>query len=204
MSRERQILDAAAELFYESSYHGVGVDAIGDRAGLSGPAIYRHFSGKDEILATLLTETLDGLISSTAVISDDPGQDLERLIRQQVDFTMAHRHLINIYQREVRTLAEPWRRQYVRRLEHYASRWEAAIARCYPQASPDAVTLAAQAALGLVHSVTFWPPAALAVRNVGSFVVRMVSQTLTALAEPSETSSEEPVPPVSRPVSASP
>ena len=184
MSRERKILDAAAELFYESSYHGVGVDAIGDRAGLSGPAIYRHFTGKDEILATLLNETLDGLISSTAAIYDDPRQDLDRLIRQQVEFTMAHRHLINIYQREVRALAEPWRRQYVRRLEQYAARWEAAITRCYPQASPHAVTLAAQAALGLIHSVTFWPPAALAVPDAGSFVVRMVSRTLTALSTP--------------------
>ena len=183
MSRERKILDAAAELFYESSYHGVGVDAIGDRAGLSGPAIYRHFTGKDEILATLLNETLDGLISSTTAIYDDPRRDLDRLIRQQVEFTMAHRHLINIYQREVRALADPWRRQYVRRLEQYAGRWEAAIARCYPQASPRAVTLAAQAALGLIHSVTFWPPAALAGPDVGSFVGRMVTQTLTALSE---------------------
>jgi len=64
------------------------MDAIGTRAGLSGPAIYRIFSGKDEILATLLHETLDHLIASSTVVSDDPQRDLEDLIRHEVEVTV--------------------------------------------------------------------------------------------------------------------
>ena len=58
MDRDRKILDTAAAVFYEKGFHGVGVDELGTRAGLSGPALYRHFSGKDEILATLFNEAL--------------------------------------------------------------------------------------------------------------------------------------------------
>lgn len=194
MTRERDILDAAAELFYESGFHGVGVDAIGVRAGLSGPAIYRHFSGKDEILATLLHETLDGLISSTAVVFDDPRRDLDRLIRHQVDITISHRHLINIYQREVRSLTEPWRRQYNRRMQQYANRWESAIGRQYPHATADQIVVAAQAALGLIHSITYWPPTALSVPDLGGLVARLVCETLEALSQSRSPTAQPPEP----------
>src|ERR1700704_2003650 len=88
VDRERQILDAAAALFYEKGFHGVGVDEIGERVGVSGPALYRHFAGKDEILATLFNEAMDELISATAAVFDDPQRDLERLIRHHVDFSI--------------------------------------------------------------------------------------------------------------------
>ena len=104
MSRERQILDAAAALFYEKGFHGVGVDQIGERVGISGPALYRHFRGKDEILAALFNEALEELISATAAVYTDPHRDLERLIRHHVDFAINRRHLVSVYEREQR----PW------------------------------------------------------------------------------------------------
>jgi AcrR family transcriptional regulator len=181
VSRDRQILEAAAALFYEKGFHGVGVDEIGERVGVSGPALYRHFSGKDEILATLLNETLDELIAAAAVSSDDPEQDLERLIRHHVEFSIENRHLINVYQREVRSLVQPWRRQYNRRMQQYASRWEEAIARRFPDASPEHVAAGTQAAIGLIHSVTYWPPAVLKADDLASFLCRLVAEGLSTL-----------------------
>lgn len=181
MERERAILDAAAELFYESGFHGVGMDAIGGRAGLSGPAIYRTFSGKDEILATLLHETLDHLIASSSVVSDDPQHDLEELIRHEVEVTVANRHLISIYQREVRSLVEPWKRQYLRRMQTYADRWESAVRRRYTEASDERVVMSVQAVLGLIHSVTFWPSSVLNSMNLTGFVQSLALESLDAL-----------------------
>jgi AcrR family transcriptional regulator len=181
MERERAILDAAAELFYESGFHGVGMDAIGTRAGLSGPAIYRIFSGKDEILATLLHETLDHLIASSSVVSDDPQRDLEDLIRHEVEVTVENRHLISIYQREVRSLVEPWKRQYLRRMQTYADRWESAVRRRYPEASSEQVVMSVQAVLGLIHSVTYWPAAVLSSSSLNGFVQTLALETLEAL-----------------------
>jgi AcrR family transcriptional regulator len=181
VSRDRQILDAAAALFYEKGFHGVGVDEIGERVGISGPALYRHFSGKDEILATLLNETLDELIAAAAPVHDDARQDLERLIRHHVEFSIENRHLINVYQREVRSLVEPWRRQYNRRMQQYASRWQEAIARTFPDASAAHVAAGTQAAIGLIHSVTYWPPKVLKADDLADFLCRLVSEGLSTL-----------------------
>ena len=157
MSRARDILDAAALLFYEKGFHGVSVDEIGEQAGVSGPALYYHFSGKDEILAILLSETLDELISASAAVHQDPVADLERLIRHQVEVAIAKRQLINLYQREVRSLVEPWKKQYKYRMAQYAARWEETLGRRYPAADPASLAIGVQSALGLIHSVTYWP-----------------------------------------------
>lgn len=185
MARDRQILDAAAALFYEKGFHGVGVDEIGKQVGISGPALYRHFAGKDEILATLFNEAMDELISATAAVYDDPNRDLERLIRHHVDFSISHRHLVNVYQREDRSLVEPWRRHFDRRMRQYASRWEATLRRCFPDASDQHIAAGTQAALGLIHSVAYWPTKL--VRGEGDlpdFLCRLVTEGLSTLGTP--------------------
>ena len=65
VDRNRKILDTAAELFYEKGFHGTSMDELGTRAGMSGPAVYRHFAGKDEILASLFGEAMDELLAAT-------------------------------------------------------------------------------------------------------------------------------------------
>ena len=54
LTRREQILKEAARLFAERGFHGVGVDEIGAAVGISGPGLYRHFAGKDAMLAELL------------------------------------------------------------------------------------------------------------------------------------------------------
>jgi AcrR family transcriptional regulator len=187
VSRERQILDAAAALFYDRGFHGVGVDEIGERVGVSGPALYRHFQSKDEILATLFNEAMDELISATAAVYDDPRRDLERLIRHHVEFSIQHRQLVNVYQREDRSLVEPWRRHFDRRMRQYASRWEAALSRCFPQASKQHVAAATQAAIGLIHSVAYWPTKVIkANEDLPDFLCRLVIEGLATLGTPAE------------------
>lgn len=185
MARDRQILDAAAALFYEKGFHGVGVDEIGERVGISGPALYRHFAGKDEILATLFNEAMDELISATAAVYDEPHRDLERLIRHHVEFSISNRHLVNVYQREDRSLVDPWRRHFDRRMRQYAARWEEALRRCFPDASDVHIAAATQAALGLIHSVAYWPAKIVrAEDDLPDFLCRLVTEGLSTLGSP--------------------
>ncbi len=157
MERDRAILETAAEAFYEKGFHGVGVDELGRRAGLSGPALYRHFSGKDEILATLLNEALDELISATVPVHDDPRSDLERALRHHIGFAIGHRHLVNIYQREVRSLVEPWKKPFDRRRGAYLDGWEGLFARRFPDLDRGSVAATTQACLGMIFSLSYWP-----------------------------------------------
>jgi AcrR family transcriptional regulator len=52
--RRDEILQVAAELFHEKGFHATGMDDIGAAAGITGPAIYRHFKSKDELLERLI------------------------------------------------------------------------------------------------------------------------------------------------------
>ncbi len=182
LTRERQILDAAAALFYDKGFHGVGVDEIGERVGVSGPALYRHFAGKDQILASLFSETMDELIAATAVVYTDPERDLERLVRHHVEFAIEQRHLINVYQREEKSLVEPWRRHFQRRQRMYASRWEDALRRCFPDADDARIAAAAQAAIGMIHSVAHWPRGARRADDLADLLFGLVRQGLATLS----------------------
>ena len=50
-SRREQILATAAELFAARGFHGVSVAELGAACGISGPALYKHFSSKQAMLA---------------------------------------------------------------------------------------------------------------------------------------------------------
>lgn len=156
MDRERAILNAAADAFHEKGFHGVGVDEIGKRAGLSGPSLYRHFSGKDEILATLLNEALDELLTATIPVHGDPAKDLDRALRHHIGYALEHRQLVNIYQRDGRSLSGPWLRPFNRRRNQYTARWEELLRHCYPEAA-DRVPAVTQATLGTIFSIADWP-----------------------------------------------
>jgi AcrR family transcriptional regulator len=174
MDTARRILDAAAVVFDERGFHGAGMDELGARAGLSGPAIYRHFSGKDEILATLFDEAIDELLSATAIGHEDPVADLVRVIGHHVRFAVTRRHLVSVYQHEERSLVEPWKRQFVRRRQQYVVRWEAMIARCTPEVDARRIAVTTQAVLGLIFSIALWPAKLAATADLADVVVGLV------------------------------
>src|ERR687896_336104 len=124
MSRHAEILETAARLFREHGFHGVGVDEIGKQVGISGPALYRHFSSKDEILATLLNEAMDKIAVETQGIFDEPRDELDFLVRHHAAFVVNNLELVAIYAHEHRSLVEPFRRMFTKRMREHAARWE--------------------------------------------------------------------------------
>ena len=62
-SRSEQIQQAAARLFAERGYGATSIDDIGAAAGVSGPAIYWHFPGKQALLAAMLTDVSEQLLA---------------------------------------------------------------------------------------------------------------------------------------------
>lgn len=182
MDRDRKILDAAAQLFYERGFHGASVDELGRRAGLSGPTLYRHFAGKNEILAALFNQAMDELVGATTVALEDPHDDLERLIRHHVRYSLDNRHLVNVYQREGRSLVDPWRNHFGERRREYVGRWEDVIGRSFPGAEPAAVSVATQACLGMIFSIAYWPAKAARTPEADHLVVHLVTDGLATLA----------------------
>src|SRR5688572_33446925 len=56
-TREK-ILKAAARLFRESGYDGVGVDAIMNEVGLTAGGFYSHFSSKEALFSEAMASAL--------------------------------------------------------------------------------------------------------------------------------------------------
>jgi AcrR family transcriptional regulator len=71
-----RILNAATKLFYEEGTRSVGVDRIIAEANVAPMTLYRHFGGKDELVAAALehwsTEWLQRLRDAVDRRGDDP------------------------------------------------------------------------------------------------------------------------------------
>ncbi|AEH07863.1 MULTISPECIES: TetR/AcrR family transcriptional regulator [Protofrankia] len=184
MKREQQILQAAEKLFYERSFDGVGVDAIGKEAGVTGSAIYRHFNSKDEILSVLFDQAADALLAKVGEPMDDPREELLRLIQAHVEFAVNHQRLAGIWAREQRALAHADRRNFLRRQHRYLDRWIACLDACFPGHSRDELVSAVQAVQALLMSDATRPPGGRRAPRLRALFTDMALASLTALTKP--------------------
>ncbi|MER6898583.1 TetR/AcrR family transcriptional regulator, partial [Amycolatopsis sp. NPDC000740] len=60
--RKAQLAAVAAELFRARGFHGVGINDIAASAGVTGPALYRHFADKQAILAYVVLAGIDDIL----------------------------------------------------------------------------------------------------------------------------------------------
>ncbi|MFE9017091.1 TetR/AcrR family transcriptional regulator [Streptomyces sp. NPDC007808] len=57
-ARRRQILDGAARLFARNGFHATSMQDVLKEVDLSAGAVYRYFSGKDELIAAIVKDVL--------------------------------------------------------------------------------------------------------------------------------------------------
>lgn len=183
--REQAILAAAAQLFDTSGYDRVGVDDIGALVGISGPAIYRYFSGKDEILAALFDAAMDRLLLLCGRLPEEPFEALHCLIAAHIEFAVQDSALLSVYTREERSLAEPARRHLHRRQREHLGRWADVLARCFPDRSSDEHEMAAHAAIGMIHSIAQWQRSARRRADPAGLLRLLVTHGLAGLASDS-------------------
>lgn len=154
-SRRQQILETAARLFADRGFHGVSVHDIGAACGISGPALYRHFSSKDTILAETLLDISRRLYTegrARVAASADPTTALESLIAWHIDFALSHPALIVVQEREWASLEEE-ARQEVRRLQlAYVDTWVGVVRTLCLAADKRTARAAVQATFGLLNS----------------------------------------------------
>jgi len=60
--RRGQLLIAASDVFVDRGYHAAGMDEIAERAGVSKPVLYQHFSSKLELYLAVLQRHVDNLL----------------------------------------------------------------------------------------------------------------------------------------------
>ncbi|MFI6595598.1 TetR/AcrR family transcriptional regulator [Nonomuraea sp. NPDC050536] len=154
-NRRTEILEAAARLFAARGFHGVTIEDIGGAVGVSGPALYRHFSGKDALLAEMLLDISSRLRGSAAAVvttAATPAEMLDALLNVQITFALEQPALITVHDRELGNVPDQERRQ-IRRLQRlYVEEWVTVLAELHPGTPAARLRAATHAVFGLLNS----------------------------------------------------
>jgi AcrR family transcriptional regulator len=158
-TRREEILEIAMGLFASRGYHGVSMDDIGAAAGVTGPALYHHFAGKEAMLVSALTPVSESLLAgSQARVSrypDEPKAALESLVEFHVTFALANPAVIALHLHELDRLPDEPRRQ-IRRLQRlYVEVWVDTLTALRAELTEPEARVLAHAAFGLMNSTPF-------------------------------------------------
>ncbi|WBB52473.1 TetR/AcrR family transcriptional regulator [Verrucosispora sp. WMMD573] len=108
-TRDAQIFEAALRLFAERGYRATTMADIGDAVGIRGPSLYKHVGSKQEILAGIMTATMNRLLANHhAAVADcaDVTERLRRATESHVRFHVRHRLEAFVGTREISSLDE--------------------------------------------------------------------------------------------------
>jgi AcrR family transcriptional regulator len=91
-----EVKQAALRQLAESGPAAVSVSAIGKQLGVSGPALYRYFASRDELLTALVIDAYhdlaDALAAASPAPAPGPGARLEGLARAYRSWALAQPH----------------------------------------------------------------------------------------------------------------
>jgi AcrR family transcriptional regulator len=161
MSRREELLGAAAALFRERGYYGVGMQEIGRAAGIVGSGVYRHFASKEAMLVELTDRLLDELAVRAGAIRSagtGPAATLDALIDLHLEFALDGEGLIAVYLGEERNLPEADRRRARRKQRAYLQEWVDVVHELHPERDEREGHLVVQAVVALLQSVAWQRP----------------------------------------------
>jgi AcrR family transcriptional regulator len=78
-AKRGQIIAAAMRVFGRYGYKRSSMELIAQAAGVSRPAVYQHFSGKEDIFRAMGGQMLDGVILAAETAAQSDGTLAERL-----------------------------------------------------------------------------------------------------------------------------
>ena len=160
MSKRRaELVEIAADLFAERGFANVTVDDIGAAAGVSGPALYHHFSSKEALLGEMLIGISEFLLEGgrgvVARHGADPDGTIDRLVTFHAEFAVDDQSLITVHLRDLVHATDEDQSQVRALQSEYVSIWTDALRRRSPHISERAAQAAVHATFGLINSTPF-------------------------------------------------
>jgi AcrR family transcriptional regulator len=183
VSRRDELLESAARLFMTKGYHATGVDEIGEAVGVTGPAMYRHFSNKQAILDAVCLHHIDLLLEGIgkAVTDADapPEVLLRRLVDTRVDFALTKVASMSLHSYEERYMSSDGVRALRAKVERYFMEWMHVLVRVRPDTPTSELHTAIVAAQMLIgYTPTRITPAD---REVDAFREQLAQMALAVL-----------------------
>lgn len=151
--RRDLILRSAIRLFDERGFHATGIDDIGEAAGITGPGVYRHFSGKDEILIAIF----DGIwrelrVGLDVASAQEPNEAITTLLDRHISFAVDHRAEMALLQRQLGNLPADYQRRAQANRDRYEAAWMRALTHVRPAWTDAELRLIVRATLWMINS----------------------------------------------------
>jgi AcrR family transcriptional regulator len=121
--RDREVLDAAARVFYERGYADASVQDVADELGILKGSLYHYIKTKEDLLFRLLQETHDDIykvLEEVSAVEDlEPLARLELYVRRQIEYNIDNLLRVSVYYHDLERLSPERRKSiYARRRDH--------------------------------------------------------------------------------------
>jgi len=154
-NRRQALLSAAATLFAVEGFNRVSLEDLGAAAGVSGPAVYRHFTGKQAVLGALLLSVSQDLLDGGAqVVAGSPGAEaaLRGLVAFHVDFALTNPDVIRVQDQDFSNLAAEDQAEVRTLQRNYVELWVEVLAGLHEGTEASELRMRAHATFGLINS----------------------------------------------------
>ena len=154
-NRRKALLTAAAALFAADGFNRVSLEDLGAAAGVSGPAVYRHFAGKQAVLGALLLSVSQDLLEggrSVVAGSDGAAAALAGLVEFHVDFALSNPDVIRVQDQDFSNLDHDDEAEVRTLQRNYVELWVEVLAGLHPDTDPAELRMRAHATFGLINS----------------------------------------------------
>ncbi|MFC0529769.1 TetR/AcrR family transcriptional regulator [Phytohabitans kaempferiae] len=112
--RDREVLDAAAKVFYAEGFAGASVQQVADELGMLKGSLYYYIKSKDELLRRLIDEThaeLAAIVDEVVAMDADPKARLHRFVERSVQYNVDNLARISVYYDDLARVDEERRRE---------------------------------------------------------------------------------------------
>ncbi|MER7862002.1 helix-turn-helix domain-containing protein [Amycolatopsis japonica] len=193
--RKAQLAGLAAELFRARGFHGVGINDIAAAAGITGPALYRHFADKQAVLSYVVLSGIDDMEAATTETLADglpvPAQ-VNALLGTLAAQAVERREVAALWRWEGRHLPREERREIRRRSGAVLEAWSKALRALRPELTADDAELLCWAGLSVFGSVSVHHTS-VAKKRFAQILVQLAESVLhVTLPELEETAEETP------------
>jgi AcrR family transcriptional regulator len=154
-SRREALLLEATRMFADRGYAEVGIDDVGASLGMTGAAVYHHFSTKLEMLQSAFRrgdEWLWADLTRTLGLATDPTDGLRRLVRSYGSFAVHSPDLVNLLITETNQLPDAGRRAHLSQ-RAYLDEWVHLALAVHPGLDPTVARIRVHAVLTAANQV---------------------------------------------------
>jgi AcrR family transcriptional regulator len=155
-TRRQELIKVAGKLFHELAFDAVTTEMIGARAGVTGPAVYRHFPSKQALLIAVLEDPLNELLANarkTAAEVTDPRKALEEMIDYHVSRSLQSVPSTLVFLKNEHNVPEEERHRMRRMMRLYAEEWSVLVTRLRPDLSDAQTRVLTHAVFSMINAV---------------------------------------------------